>query len=35
MTKKEFKKIFREDPEDIFGPDWKNILEEYEEKEND
>lgn len=31
MTKKQFKELFGEDPEDIFGPDWKQILEDIDE----
>jgi len=30
-TKKRFKKEFGEDPEDLFGPDWENYLEAYEQ----
>lgn len=28
MTKKEFKELTGEDPEDMFGGDWKNEIEE-------
>ena len=28
MTKRKFKELFGEDPEDMFGPDWKNIIVE-------
>lgn len=38
MSKEEFKALIGEDPEDIFGGDWKNeldnILEENEDDEN-
>ena len=29
-TKKKFIKEFGEDPEDLWGPDWANYLEEWE-----
>jgi len=32
MTKKEFVEMFGEDPEDILGPDWKNLADEYAEE---
>lgn len=28
MTKSEFKELTGEDPEDVFGGDWKNEIEE-------
>lgn len=31
MTKKKFKELFGEDPEDVLGPDWKNIIKDMEE----
>lgn len=33
MTRKKFQEITGEDPEDMFGPDWRNILEELGEGE--
>lgn len=30
MTKREFIELIGEDPEDIFGPDWRNFLEEWD-----
>jgi len=30
MTKQEFIDLFGEDPIDVFGSDWQNILEELE-----
>lgn len=30
MTKKEFQELIGEDPEDVFGPDWENDLEDME-----
>lgn len=38
MSKKQYKKTFGEDPVDMFGSDWRNILDDlyYEQKaEND
>ncbi len=32
MTKKEFKQMFGEDPEDILGGDWKNLVDDYAQK---
>ena len=32
MTKREFIDLFGEDPEDMFGPDWKNLIEEFTEQ---
>ena len=32
MTKKQFIELTGEDPEDMFGPDWKNELEELQEE---
>jgi hypothetical protein len=29
MTKEEFKKLTGEDPEDLFGCNWENEIEEY------
>ena len=29
MTKEEFKKLTGEDPEDVLGQDWENLIEEY------
>lgn len=29
MTRSEFIELTGEDPEDMFGADWKNILEDY------
>jgi hypothetical protein len=29
MDRKEFIKTFGENPEDVLGPDWKNIIDEY------
>jgi hypothetical protein len=34
MTKKEIEELTGENPEDMFGPDWKNEVEELEEKDN-
>ena len=31
MTKAEFEKYTGEDPEDVLGPDWENLIEEYVE----
>lgn len=31
MTKQEFIEFTGEDPEDVFGGDWENIIEELEE----
>ena len=28
MTKKEYIEMTGEDPEDMFGPDWQNIIDE-------
>lgn len=30
MQRHEFKKLVGEDPEDMFGPDWENELEDLE-----
>ena len=30
MTRKEFEMTFGEDPEDMLGPDWKAMLDDYE-----
>lgn len=32
-TRKEFIKMFGEDPVDFFGPDWKNYIQEYDKDE--
>ena len=29
MTKEEFIELTGEDPEDVLGPDWENLIEEY------
>jgi hypothetical protein len=29
MTREEFMELTGEDPEDMFGPDWENEIEEY------
>lgn len=34
MTKKEYIDLFGENPEDMFGGDWKNIIEEVREGVN-
>lgn len=31
MTKQEFTDLFGENPEDVLGNDWQNIVEEYGE----
>ena len=31
MTKAQFEKYTGEDPEDVLGPDWKNLIDEYVE----
>jgi len=28
MTKKQFKELFNQEPEDMFGSDWKNIIKD-------
>ena len=33
MTKREFKEVFGEDPEDVIGSDWKNFVEDLQEEE--
>ena len=33
-TKKKFIEEFNEDPEDLFGSDWENYIEEYVEEQN-
>lgn len=33
MTRQDFKDLTGEDPEDMFGPDWENILKEFEEED--
>ena len=40
MTKKEFKELTGQTPEDVLGGDWENIINDYgnyerEEKENE
>lgn len=37
MTKKEFAELTGQDPEDVLGGDWENIINDYEreEKENE
>lgn len=32
MKKEEFEKLTGENPEDMFGGDWENIIEEYIEE---
>jgi len=34
MTKKEFEELTGESPEDFFGPDWKALMEEWENNKN-
>ena len=29
MTREQFKKLVGEDPEDMFGSDWENYIEEF------
>lgn len=31
ITKEQFIKLTGEDPEDVLGPDWENLVEEYME----
>lgn len=33
MNKKEFIKLTGENPEDVLGPDWKNLIDEYVQDE--
>ena len=33
QKRKEFIELTNEDPEDTFGPDWENFLDEFEEEE--
>ena len=35
MPEEDFRELTGEDPEDIFGGDWKNTLEYYLDEEND
>ena len=35
MKRKEFMELFGEDPEDVFGGDWENILEVYTNDEEE
>jgi hypothetical protein len=35
ITKKQFKELIGESPEDMFGPDWKNYIEDYLENQID
>ena len=32
MTREEYMELIGEDPEDTFGPDWENIIAEWEDK---
>ena len=32
MTRKEYVDLFGEDPVDMFGPDWKNIIDGLSQK---
>lgn len=34
MTKQQYIDLTGEDPEDMFGPDWKNIIEELNDSHN-
>ena len=33
MTKREFINLTGEEPEDFFGPDWENLMKEWEDNE--
>jgi len=34
MTKKEWKRIIKEDPEEVFGPDWREKFKQQDREES-